>query len=212
MTIPTTGYWTFFNNPKEWEVDKKLKEEGQISSYRVSHTLEKFNPGEMGVLRVGPDKRSIKARGKKERLKAGIYAIVQILGPSPDTRSTKGKRGIRYKVIQNCLNNPVLLETLKANQRFKDKYILNFLMVDRLKHYGYDYFKRSILSYFIMPLLIILPMDLEKQWFRIFNDNKTRNPKTLLRNILFYFIRCTYFFSLYKKIITGLKFSGKFIS
>ena len=94
----------------------------------------------------------------------------------------------------------------------KDKYILNFLMVDRLKHYGYDYFKRSILSYFIMPLLIILPMDLEKQWFRIFNDNKTRNPKTLLRNILFYFIRCTYFFSLYKKIITGLKFSGKFIS
>jgi hypothetical protein len=36
MKTPQTGYWTFFNNPKEWEIDKELKAAGEILSYRVS--------------------------------------------------------------------------------------------------------------------------------------------------------------------------------
>lgn len=118
MKTPPTGYWTFLCNPKEWEIDKKLKARGKIFPYRVSHKLERFNRGDMGVIRVGPDTRSKKLRGKRERLKAGIYAIVQILEPSFDG-------GIQLKIIQNCLKNPVWLDTLKANKRFKDKYILN---------------------------------------------------------------------------------------
>jgi hypothetical protein len=117
MKTPSTGYWTFFNNPKEWEIDKELKAAGEILSYRVSHKLERFNRGDMGVIRVGPDTRSIKVRGKRERLEAGIYAIVQILEPSFDG-------GVQLEIIKNCLNNPVLLDTLKTNKRFKDEYIL----------------------------------------------------------------------------------------
>ncbi len=118
MKTSPTGYWTFFNNPQKWEIDKELTAKGEIFSYRVTHKLERFNRGDMGVIRVGPDKRSKKVRGKREKLEAGIYAVVQILEPNPDG-------GIQLKIIQNCLNNPVLLDTLKADHRFKDKYILN---------------------------------------------------------------------------------------
>jgi hypothetical protein len=30
MKTPPTGYWTFLCNPKEWEIDKKLKARGEI--------------------------------------------------------------------------------------------------------------------------------------------------------------------------------------
>jgi predicted HNH restriction endonuclease len=118
MKTPQTGYWTFFCNPKKWEIDKELKAAGENLPYRVSHKLERFNHGEMGVIRVGPDTRSNEVRGKRERLRAGVYAIVKIMKPTLDGR-------IQLKIIKNCLNNPVLLEALKANKRFKDEYILN---------------------------------------------------------------------------------------
>ena len=93
----------------------------------------------------------------------------------------------------------------------KDKYLLNFLMMDRLKHYGYNYHKRGVFSFFAIPFLIIFPLSHEKQWFKIFDIKILLKPKTLVMNFFYYLKRCLFFYNVYFKVIVGNKFSGKLI-
>ena len=46
-----------------------------------------------------------------------------------------------------------------------DKYLFNFLMNSRLKFYGYQHRQNNILDYFLVPILILLPLSLELRYF-----------------------------------------------
>ena len=89
---------------------------------------------------------------------------------------------------------------------------MNFLMMDRLQYYGYSYYNRSFLSFLIIPFLIILPMGIEMQWFKMSKKNAMEDFKTLFIDLFYYVKRCCYFYSVYLEIVTLKKFSSKLIN
>jgi hypothetical protein len=131
-----TGYWTFFCNPKYWAIDAFLSASPFVSDseYRIaSWQREYFSKGQLGVVRVGLDSRSLKHLGGRERLRRGIYAIVEVTGsPIPEkwmldpSRSPNRSRlcvPIRY--IRNYLDRPVLLTAIEHDSVIRsDRYLI----------------------------------------------------------------------------------------
>lgn len=129
MTIPSTGYWMFICNPEKWAIDKFLATNQHNDRYQVTETRKhQFAPGQLGVIRVGTDRRSRKVLDGHNKLERGIYGIVQVLSesyPRPlnasdsywsDPNHYQNQRSvvdIRY--LSNLLNSPVLLTELKAH-------------------------------------------------------------------------------------------------
>lgn len=72
-------YWVFVCNPKKWAIDQFL--EGGIThdtwGVRPSDR-NSFAPGQLGIVRVGVDRRSAAKRDGKRPLEAGIYALCEI--------------------------------------------------------------------------------------------------------------------------------------
>ena len=86
----------------------------------------------------------------------------------------------------------------------KDKYIFNFLMYKRLKHYDYFCKKISYISYLLIPVLNIFPLSYEKEILSIkfiYKSFKKGNVKVILLNYYYYFKRIVLFQKYYWKNI-----------
>ena len=84
----------------------------------------------------------------------------------------------------------------------KDKYILNFLMNNRLKHYGYSYKQKSVISYILVPFLNLFPLEYEKEMIsmtHIFSEIKDGKAKLVLLNIIHFLKRIILFQEYYLK-------------
>jgi hypothetical protein len=128
---PTTGYWMFVCNPKNWNVDQWLELEEPQLFYRISkHHDKDFRSGQLGFLRVNTDYRNNAIRRGQSKLRAGIYAIFQVIGtaelmPDPDVRhlnnlaeaSTAWRVPVR--VLANLLGSPIPLSNLPNDIAFK---------------------------------------------------------------------------------------------
>lgn len=135
--VKPTGYWTFFVNPKKWEIDLSLGQYPQWGSSLINefHT-EFFQPGQLAVVRVGVDRRSLKTLAGRPRLESGIYAIYEIssyprsrvdagdywLNPPDDVTS---RLSVDVRIVQNLIDQPLLLENLARDPKITDKYLLN---------------------------------------------------------------------------------------
>lgn len=132
MTAEVTGYWTFFCNPAKWAIDQFLATNTEYDTYRVNEWYkDSVSPGQLGVIRVGIDKRTKEQLGTKQKLSSGIYAVVEILD-SPKIltevsnfylkEEDQGKEKLRINIryLKNLLNRPLLLDTLKQNPVTKD--------------------------------------------------------------------------------------------
>jgi hypothetical protein len=132
--VQPTGFWTFFCNPIHWAVDDFLShtEEGTISKYMITTWQNKwFKIGQVGFIRVGHDQRNMLELNGKERLKRGIYALVETIELPKlelDFRTDKGKLPRYYvaiKYLRNYLKKPILLEDLKDDLAVRtDPYII----------------------------------------------------------------------------------------
>lgn len=135
--MKTTGYWTFFCNPRIWEIDKFLKLGIEDSIYKVTKShREYFEEGQMGIIRVGKDNRTKKELGEREKLKRGIYSIVKIHStanfitddndPFWLDEEQRGKKEwrVHIKYLANHLDNPILLDDLKEMEEFEDEKVL----------------------------------------------------------------------------------------
>lgn len=121
-----------------------------------------------------------------------------------DRLSTSERSGVGF--CSNLLNN-----NWQNSLSKKDMYLFNFLLNDRLKHYGYDYYERSIISYIFIPFLIFLPLDFEGLFFHDLVKKKKISYKLLLIDLVYYLKRCFYFYTTYINIFAGYKFSGNLI-
>ncbi|WP_409300323.1 HNH endonuclease [Peribacillus sp. SCS-155] len=135
--VKPTGYWTFFCNPKKWYIDQFILSGEIEDSFAVSeYHKEDFKPGQLGVIRVGHDRRTKKQLVGKKKLERGIYAVVEILDSAKPLKGTKKKYWeeegdadkVRYRVpiryIKSLLRTPILLDNLDLSSEEYDKYLI----------------------------------------------------------------------------------------
>jgi len=131
-----TGYWTFFCNPKRWIIDDFLSR-GETYDYLTVTDGHKdlFRKGQLGVVRVTHDRRTKEQLKGKEKLKRGIYAVVEILDeaslreePEPSFGNENSLRKERYRVrvkfIKNLLNNPISIGSPIFEGENYDKHLI----------------------------------------------------------------------------------------
>jgi len=135
--MENTGYWIFFCNPKMWAIDDFLKEGIEKSMYKITKShRDYFEKGQLGIVRVGKDTRTKKELNGKEKLKRGIYAIVEI-NSKPEYKTDnndpfwideaqRGKEELRVDIryLKNHLTNPILLDDLREMEEFADEVAL----------------------------------------------------------------------------------------
>lgn len=135
----STGYWILFCNPKYWQIDEFLETDEINSTWRITDwQSEHFQKGQLAVIRVGNDSRTKDELAGKDRLKAGIYGIVEIMSPAqpmPDSDGQfwinpekYGEERLRVKIryVKKLLDNPILLSDLKNLTDFQnEKPLLN---------------------------------------------------------------------------------------
>jgi hypothetical protein len=165
-----TGYWTFFCNPKYWSIDEFLLQAGPnfISEYRIATWQQcYFEPGQLGLIRVGVDNRNKSLLQNRTKLKKGIYAIVEVLGFPVKQKSLNSDFKIEHqkceserfvvpiKYIRNYLSNPILLVDIENDNIIRsDPYLLTGMraasmplledVFNRVLLYGEDHdFKKS---------------------------------------------------------------------
>lgn len=125
MKNPPTSYWTFFCNPVRWAVDDFLRSGGEFEDYSVPDwQADWFRPGQLGVVRVGVDKRTKRDLGRNERLEPGIYAVVEILGRAK-VRDVDGRLAVDLRYLQSLIESPLLLEDLRRDPAVVDAHLIN---------------------------------------------------------------------------------------
>ncbi|UYG95331.1 hypothetical protein [Cytobacillus firmus] len=135
--VKPTGYWTFFCNPKKWYIDEFILSGKIEDSFTVSEYHKKdFKPGQLGVIRVGHDRRTKKQLAGKPKLFRGIYAVVKILGSDEPMKGTEKEYWedegdvniLKYRVpiryIKTLLRKPILLDNLELSAEEYDKYLI----------------------------------------------------------------------------------------
>jgi len=170
--IKTTGYWTFFCNPKYWAVDEfllKIKPNFK-SEYRITSWQRNFfEKGQLGVIRVGIDSRSKAQLNGRKKLNKGVYAIVEIIGSPFQQGKSKsdfkinshkdesGRLVVPIKYIRNYIKNPILFSDLESDIVIKsDSYLLKGIQAasmplledsfNRILLYGEENSKVELLS------------------------------------------------------------------
>lgn len=134
----STGYWTFYSNPKKWQIDRFLETNIEYDTYQVTEWQKHlFKQGQLGVIRVGVDGRTKTQLEGRKKLIPGIYAIVEVISEAtlresvPDKywlewRDEELKRPIvQIRILKNLLSKPLILTSLSNNEIIKkDKYLI----------------------------------------------------------------------------------------
>lgn len=97
---------------------------------------------------------------------------------------------------------------------FMDKYVLNYIMFYRLRHYGYSYRKVGIVDVIIIPFLILFPLSYELRFFTfgyIRNCLQRKDYRKIMKNIIFYLRRICLFMKYYLKVTRREKFNHPFL-
>jgi len=135
-----------------------------------------------------------------EKLKKSTWAGLIWNG---DRLSQKKRQGVGF-------SKELLVNNWEDILSKKDKYIFNFLMNNRLKHYGYNFKKINVISYLLIPFLNIMPLSYEKEMLSIsfiFKEAMKRNPKLIILNYYYYFKRIILFQKYYWKTINNEPFN-----
>jgi len=136
MKTEPTKYWTFFCSPAKWEIDKFLQTNLSYDDYMITDWQAPwFKPGQLGVVRVGIDKRTKEQLNGRKRLVPGVYAIIEVTGAArargggdqfwidkPPSEDQRQAVDIRY--LRNLLECPLFLDNLKLDPAITDKHLL----------------------------------------------------------------------------------------
>lgn len=130
----STGFWTFFCNPKKWAIDDFLASNKKEDTFSITSWQKNwFAKGQLGVIRVGHDSRNKEQLNGKQKLKRGIYAVVEVAGEpiyssERDEHYYEEDNQANYRVpvryLRNLLNRPILLEDLNLKSSEYDKYLV----------------------------------------------------------------------------------------
>ena len=189
-------------------------DDGRWLTHTFTRVLEDATP----VEQYGKDYKVIRLEdlGREDILRA-LCGWLNISFSESLTKSTWG--GLRWHSdrLSRVNREPGFSKALLDNQwekrlSFTDKYVMNFLMNPRLKHYGYDYKKVGILGALAVPFLIPLPLFCERRFItpRYIRDFSIRNRQsktlTVARNFLNYLRRVRVSFKFYRRVVGKIGF------
>ncbi|MFC5066549.1 EVE domain-containing protein [Flaviflagellibacter deserti] len=131
-------YWVFVCNPAKWAIDRFLSDGIDVDSWGVRPSDQyKFKPGQLGIVRVGVDRRSVAKRGGASPLEPGIYALCEVESEAfpgtgaSDAYWTEGAERepgwptvpIRY--LRKYLTGPLSIERLRRERPGLSHLLLN---------------------------------------------------------------------------------------
>jgi predicted HNH restriction endonuclease len=122
-----TAYWVFACNPKKWAIDRFLDRRVEHDTWGVRPSdRERFGPGQLGIVRVGVDRRSAAERNGSPPLEPGIYAVCEIesvafdaTGASdefwaPGEAREPGWPTVKLRYLRTFLDGPLTIARLRA--------------------------------------------------------------------------------------------------
>ncbi|MCK1732965.1 EVE domain-containing protein [Bradyrhizobium sp. 138] len=122
----TAPYWVFVCNPKKWAIDRFLDKNIEYDTWGIRPSdRDRFAPGQLGIVRVGVDRRTIEERDGKPPLEAGIYAICEVdsnvfEGAEANDASWNDGAGrepgwptVRIRYLRTYLHRPLTIERLR---------------------------------------------------------------------------------------------------
>ncbi|MBM7702100.1 hypothetical protein [Metabacillus iocasae] len=81
--VESTGFWTFFCNPKKWAINDFLASNKVENTFSITSWQKGwFQKGQLGVIRVGYNYRNKEQISGKQKLKRKIYAVVEVIDES----------------------------------------------------------------------------------------------------------------------------------
>lgn len=112
-------------------------------------------------------------------------------------------KGDRVSITKNNVNGfseKMLQNNWQTKLSFLDKYVLNYLMFNRIKHYSYSSKQITILDLIIIPFVILKPLSYELRFLSfkyLFKNLKKRNFRLIAANVFYYFKRVILFYKFY---------------
>jgi len=117
----------------------------------------------------------------------------------------KGDRVSKRKNNVKGFSEKMLDNKWESKLSFIDKYLLNYIMFNRIKYYDYPYKKITYLDSLIIPFFILMPLSYELRFFSfkyLLNNIKSGNYKIIVSNFFYYLKRINLFFKFYTKTVT----------
>ena len=131
-------YWVFVCNPKKWAIDRFLDRNIEHDTWRVRPSdRHKFAPGQLGIVRVGVDRRTKVERNGKPPLEPGIYALCEVESEAfPGTGANDefwvdgegrepGWPTVKIRYLRTYREQPLTIDTLGAERPGISELLLN---------------------------------------------------------------------------------------
>lgn len=119
-------YWVFVCNPKKWAIDRFLQSRIDLGTWGVRPSdADRFAPGQLGIVRVGVDRRTEAERGGRPPLEPGIYAICEVESAmfpgtgeadafwAADEAPKPGWPTVRIRYLKTFLTEPLTIVRLR---------------------------------------------------------------------------------------------------
>jgi predicted HNH restriction endonuclease len=131
-SLPASGqqiapYWVFVCNPKKWSIDTFLNKNIEHDTWGIRPSdRHHFSPGQLGIVRVGVDRRTVEERDGKPPLEPGIYAICEVesdvfegTGANDEFWKTDAARKpgwptVRIRYLRTYLHRPLTIDRMRA--------------------------------------------------------------------------------------------------
>ena len=131
-------YWVFVCNPKKWAIDRFLDRRIEHDTWGIRPAdRERFAPGQLGIVRVGVDRRSVLERNGHPALTPGIYALCEVESEAfpgtgandefwaDDEGRAPGWPTVKVRYLRTYLNHPLTIERLRRERPGVSKLLLN---------------------------------------------------------------------------------------
>lgn len=138
-------------------------------------------------------------------MKSSTWAGLQWHGDRLSKGRTKAK-GFDGQLLKNLWERKLSVS---------DRYVLNFIMFYRLKHYGYSYKELRPWDSVMVTLCILLPLTYEWRFFSfhyVYERLRSRQYKRIVSNIVYYFLRIGLFYQYFMKTVRREQFNAPFLS
>jgi hypothetical protein len=129
-----TPYWVFVCNPKKWAIDRFLEQRLERDTWGIRPSDRgRFAPGQLGIVRVGVDQRTVAERSGKPALEAGIYALCEVeseafdgTGASsefwaPGAERAPGWPTVNIRYLRAYVAKPLTIERLQSRSRYRPR-------------------------------------------------------------------------------------------